>query len=460
MTDAETGALDDTGNEVEVAIEASKSLQTEINRTLWRGVKFLRTLVVVDLILLFFVGIIPDTSDTLNSWWDRVREARGSWDTDVLLTIPITVLIPALLTVLFATTGPGAFGQEERTIREQAHLEVLKRIILAGLKIGGCLALFALIPSDNRVYLPDFMLAAGVALACGFMAPMLGQGPTFRRAAIAAATKRISELDEYREDYAARITSERPKWCRWFKNENRLSSLLLYVLVAGICSVLGLSAQLVILLISSESLVFFQWLLLAVLPGLTGLGIAVGVALWRLAEKERAIYNLFVIHGLALSIVYIVYTLIRDGIAPNILAYSVVLAIATVVALVVGWSIAGFRTLAACIGYHQATRLNRFEESVRKEMERSGSLAVVVSRPAGRRPGPSAAADPGSGEDSERIVWVKVLDDARPGSGRGHGSRTGDRRPTRVTVGYLARRGRRRTFVARYDAVTLTRKPS
>lgn len=399
MIGAKTGALGAPSNELTEIIQAGVSLKAEINRCFSNGLYFI-FMMTLSVTLLLVSWYTPDPLGTPSAHSSgsplfeaigSVRKERESWDTNVLLTIPVTVLIPAIITLLFATAGRGTFGQEGRTIREQAHFEVLQKIMSAGLVLATVLALLALIPRADGAHLPDIVLALGAALACALLVPMLRPGPTSRRADIVASMMWINLLQETKKECTAKIAAG-PLWYGRFQNTNLRSRLLLYTVVGAICSFF---ASIVIAVSpftwANLSISWGRWpiavVILAVPSGAIGLGVAITTSKWRLRQERQRFHTISEFFVIAVWAALMFLTMAAGGIATNEFRPAGSLIVAIFIAGAVGWGIRRFGILGACIDYQQAIKLQQSVAAAQKLMEMDEPPAAVdptVPCPRGR----------------------------------------------------------------------------
>lgn len=168
-----------------------------------------------------------------------VREQREEWEGALLLGIPVTVLIPSVFVVAFASTGPENSG--EGWIQREATLEILSDVLWSGLMLGIVLAYLAAIPSKAHVDLGGTLLAVGIAVGCALIASTLRVHGTRRDLLVAHASDRCSDLTRRADSLMNALHQHRI--ARWMSKPGLRYQLVVLVvgLVAVVCP-LGLVA--------------------------------------------------------------------------------------------------------------------------------------------------------------------------------------------------------------------------
>lgn len=124
---------------------------------------------------------------------ELVDALRGGMDTSVLIGVPVSVLVPAALVIILEPRM-----RDEGTgvdVWVEARLEIIGRILSAGLMLGSALALLAAIPSGREAGPAEHLLAIAVALACSLLAVMIG--PIGTQRAVIVARRRALRLGVY-----------------------------------------------------------------------------------------------------------------------------------------------------------------------------------------------------------------------------------------------------------------------
>lgn len=192
------------------------------------------------------------------SW---VRVQRVAWDGSLLLAVPVTVLVPSVFVVLFASAGPTS---PEGEARREATLEVLTDVLWSGLVLGIALAYLAAIPEPGHVDLGGTLLSAGIAIGSALIASTLRVGGTRRDLLVAQATKRRKDLSE-RAELLGRGLEQCP-WARWMSRAGlRHQVVVTAVGVAAVGSPLGVFVVWGMLMRGSDEAVSWGGLVGAVL---------------------------------------------------------------------------------------------------------------------------------------------------------------------------------------------------
>lgn len=149
----------------------------------------------------------PVNISNFASW---VTQERSTWNASILLGLPVTVLVPGVLTILLAGGAKSPDG-DAWSARELAHLEATRSVLAWGLAVGSLCALLAIVPQRGAPDHATQLLGLAVALTCSIFRQLLRVEGTQKDLMVAMALARREALIEARRPLAGRLLQELPQ---------------------------------------------------------------------------------------------------------------------------------------------------------------------------------------------------------------------------------------------------------
>lgn len=154
-----------------------------------------------------------------------VVEERSTWDASVLLGLPVTVLVPGVLTILLAGGAKSPDG-DAWSARELAHLEATRSVLAWGLALGSFLGLLAVVPQKGAPDHATQLLGLAIGVACSIFRQLLRVEGTQKDLLVAMALARREALIEVRRPLGARLRKELPQATPLLRHGPRATLLL------------------------------------------------------------------------------------------------------------------------------------------------------------------------------------------------------------------------------------------
>lgn len=197
--------------------EARRPIASEIARvrsgTLWTLAAIGIWLIPSSLWIMYsLTGAFFDPID-LGRFASWVRTERSTWDANVLLGLPVTVLVPGVLAILLASRASSA-DVEMRSARELAHLETTKLVLSWGLTLGVFLSLLAVIPEAQSADHASQLLGLAIGVACAVFRQLLHIEGTQRDLLVAMAVARREAVLEVRKSLTPQLAQQAPRTTR------------------------------------------------------------------------------------------------------------------------------------------------------------------------------------------------------------------------------------------------------
>lgn len=350
-------------------VERRRPIADELRRARIFGLAMLGligVLIVPSVLAAVYLSAGPSRALEPGPFFEWVRHERGSWDESLLLGLPVAVLVPSVLTVLFAT-GPSGVNGREQTAREEAFIELIRDLLFFGLCVGTSLALLAAIPAENDSNLPVVALALFIATGCAMLTGTLRTEGTQRDLLIVQAqARRDAALTE-----RARVDADVAAYPRWVGSlapcgpVAHTRNLLVLVVAVGAAPALCFMVWIGFVVGGPRSLARFGLALLALglYVGVQAMFIVFGMSQYRLATSRREkLASLFLLAMPGSLLGFQVMLLLAGGLpSPNrdvLSAFAASLLIADLIALALGRTfvatVLDYRRLTTVAGYAQS----------------------------------------------------------------------------------------------------------